>query len=48
MEFRILKIEGEFVMVELSNDACYVCPKAIFPKEIEVNSVVEIVILKKC
>ena len=37
MEFKIIKIDGEFVIVELKNGERKVCPIGIFPKEIKVG-----------
>ena len=38
MELKIVKIEGEFVVVELPNGIQKVCPLEIFPGEMTVGS----------
>lgn len=43
---KIIKIEEEFVIVELNNGEQKVCPRGIFPQKIEIGCVVEIRIVK--
>ena len=38
MEVKIVKIDGEFVIVEIKNGEWKVCPKVIFPREIKERS----------
>lgn len=45
MEIRIVKIDGEFVIVKLINGEKKVCPIAIFPETIKVGDCVEIRII---
>lgn len=42
MEIKIIKIDGEFVIVELNNGELKVCPYEIFPVGIEVGDVINI------
>ena len=42
MEIRIVKIDGEFVIVELMNGEQKVCPTEIFPENIVVGTVLVI------
>ena len=46
MEIQIVKIDGEFVIVELMNGEQKVCPAEIFPKNIVVGAVL-VIKLKK-
>lgn len=45
MEIKILKIDGEFVVVELKNGEKRICPTDIFPENIRIGD--SILILKK-
>jgi len=47
MEVKIIKIDGEFVIVELNNGGQKVCPAEIFPKEIKLGDRVQIIIVNK-
>ena len=44
MKLRIIKIDGEFVIVELEDGEQKVCPSSIFPKEITTGSTIKILI----
>jgi len=44
MEMRVIKIEGEFVVVELVDGKQKVCPIEIFPQNINMGDVVVILI----
>ena len=46
MELKIIKIDGEFVIVELENGERKVCPVAIFPQRIKEGDMVVLVIKK--
>ena len=48
MEMKIVKIDGEFTIVELENGEKKVCPTKIFPKEIRIGSIVVTQIVDKC
>lgn len=39
MEIKIVKIDGEFVIVELNNGERKICPSAIFPDKYEIGDV---------
>jgi len=42
MEIKIIKIDGEFVIVEIKDGVQKVCPKAIFPEKIKKGDVFRI------
>jgi len=46
MTIKIIKVNGEFVIVELSNKKQKVCPLEIFPKGIIVGSLINLKIVK--
>lgn len=47
MEIRIIKIDGEFAVVEVESSERMVCPTFIFPKEVQEDDVVIICIKEK-
>lgn len=47
MEFKIVKMDGEFVIVEFNDGKQKVCPVAIFPKGIVVGNVIKISVVKE-
>ena len=47
MGIKIIKIDGEFVIVELNNGELKVCPCEIYPVWIEVGYVINIIAQNK-
>ena len=45
MELKIVKIEGEFVVVKLPNGIQKVCPLEIFPEEMTVGSWIRVQVI---
>ena len=44
MKFKIVKIDGEFVIVETVDGIQKVCPATIFSKEIKVGDFAEVIV----
>lgn len=42
MEIKVIKLDGEFVIVEITNGELKICPIEIFPDEIKKGSIVSI------
>ena len=47
MEIKIVKIDEEFVIAELFNGERKVCPRGIFPQNIDIGCVMEVRIIKR-
>lgn len=45
MELEIIKVDGEFVIVELPNGVQKVCPLEIFPEEMTVGSWIRVQVI---
>ena len=47
MELKIIKIDGEFVIVELKNGERKVCPTAIFPEGTVCGDIISIQVMEE-
>ena len=47
MEIRIIKIDGEFEIVELENGEQKVCPICIFPNNVKCGDVISVCIISE-
>ena len=46
MDLKIIKIDGEFAIVELKNGEKRICPIDIFPDDLKVDSIIRIEIVR--